>query len=465
MLKRSVRAAVPLALLTWAVAGGLAQGMEAASGSPVRLLQRGGRVSGVARPEAYGRTRPSRPLATICTTPGAGNYQADCQTQGRAVNETWIATNNGTYVAGANDYNSYNGNADFGYYTSTDAKTWTDNGPLHLFPDGTNHAAGDPGLAIDPQNVVYYSGIFFDYADCTIGGVELARKDPGTGDWSYYQILANSNTQFQDKPAVAIDNQHVFVSWTKHNSCTGVGVTAPIYIAVFPLGPTSVPPIAKLKVPGSTYSSGSSLASDGAGGFWITWEEFPGNSLPGQIMLAHWRQGHGWGPPVQISSAGFQDLPSPLPGFAFRDNSFPVLAMALQQGHLKPVVAWCSADSGRPGRTFLYSGGTATVLSNSGDDQFFPSIGVSGTNIMVSWSQTNRAAATFDQYLYNGGTVSKISTASSFPNQDLFFGGAFIGDYNGMAVSSTFVHPIWTDLRRNDQQYGGKAQDAMVYSP
>jgi hypothetical protein len=83
----------------------------------------------------------------------------------------------------------------------------------------------------------------------------------------------------------------------------------------------------------------------------------------------------------------------------------------------------------------------------------------------VSWSQTNQAAGTFDQYLYNGGTVSKISTASSFPNQDLFFGGAFIGDYNGMAVSGPAIHPIWTDLRRNDPQYGGKAQDAMVYSP
>jgi len=38
------------------------------------------------------------------------------------------------------------------------------------------------------------------------GGVELLRRDPNTGTWSYYQIAADSQTQFQDKPAIAVDS-------------------------------------------------------------------------------------------------------------------------------------------------------------------------------------------------------------------------------------------------------------------
>src|SRR5439155_9913131 len=165
----------------------------ASGGSGPAVLARGGRISGVARLKA-GATRflSGRTPATNCSIPGNGNYIANCHGTGRAVNETWIASNGTTYVAGANDYNSDNGQADWGYYASVDAKIWTDNGPLNLFPEDPNNAAGDPGLALDPNGVVYYSGIFFSYVDCGVGGVELARRDPSTGSWTYYQIRPNS---------------------------------------------------------------------------------------------------------------------------------------------------------------------------------------------------------------------------------------------------------------------------------
>jgi len=31
----------------------------------------------------------------------------------------------------------------------------------------------------------------------------------------------------------------------------------------------------------------------------------------------------------------------------------------------------------------------------------------------------------------------------------LFSGGAFVGDYNGVAASSSHVYPVWTDGRNN----------------
>jgi hypothetical protein len=421
----------------------------------------GAHISSVARPEAQGtalRGSPRAP-ATTCSTPGAGNYRADCNTTGRAVNETWIADNGTSFVAGANDYNSWNGNADLGYYTSSDGKTWTDNGPLDLFPHGTNTAAGDPGLAIDAAGVVYYSGIYFDYNDCAVGGVELARKDPSSGSWSYYQILPNSNTpRFQDKPAVMQDGRHVFVGWTEYHGsfCTGFTDIYPLHIAVFAPGPASNPPIKVLSVPGSTNSAGVALSSDGRGGFWVTWEEFPTpTSLAGTIKLNRWRPGGGWGATQTISPPGFTDLPSPLPGFVFRDNSFPMIATALG----KPKVVWCSYDTG-VGRTYLWSSGTVTTVSNSGGDQFFASIAAdSSGGLAISWSQTNQANGSFDQYL-SYGSVSKISTASSFPNSDPFFGGTFIGDYNATTIRGTTPHPIWTDIRGPSFW-----QNAMVYSP
>jgi hypothetical protein len=125
----------------------------------------------------------------------------------------------------------------------------------------------------------------------------------------------------------------------------------------------------------------------------------------------------------------------------------------------QPRVVWDSYDTG-VGRTYLWQAGSATIVSNAGGDQFFASIAVdsAGANV-ISWSQTKPSNFSFDQYLSYGG-VTRISTASSFPNNDTFFGGTFIGDYNATVAAGTTAHPIWTDLR-------GPTffQNAMVYSP
>jgi len=65
----------------------------------------------------------------------------------------------------------------------------------------------------------------------------------------------------------------------------------------------------------------------------------------------------------------------------------------------------------------------------------------------------------YDQYLSDGGVVSKISTASSFPNKDTFFGGSFIGDYNTTTGLNGAAHPVWTDIRGPTY-----AQNTMVYA-
>ncbi|HYV01995.1 MAG TPA: hypothetical protein VEM93_06625 [Actinomycetota bacterium] len=393
--------------------------------------------------------------------PGAGNYLADCNSSTRPTNETSIASNGSVYVAGANDYNSYNGNADLGFYWSMDAKTWHDNGPLDLFAQGTNHAAGDPGLAIDGANVAYYSSIYFDYFDCVIGGVELSRRDPATGAWANTEIKTNTSNAFQDKPAIAQDEAHVFVSWDEYLGCFGSSGMSKTRVAVFDGGPVPTPVVAMLTVPGTTNSAGSALAPDGSGGgFFLALEDFaPAGS---SIKLYHYGLETGWSDPQVISPPTFTDLPSPLPGFAFRDNSFPMLTVVGGQ----PKVVWSSHDTG-VGRTYLWSNGSVSMVSNSGGDQFFPSIAASSTGqLAISWSQTNQANQTYDQYLsVGGGAASKISNYPSKPNQDCIFAGTFIGDYNSTVVVGETAHPIWTQVTRPATACVGKAQDALVYAP
>jgi hypothetical protein len=431
-------------------------------------IARGPHISGVAQVLAHQPAAAAAAAApSTCSTPGATNYKTNCHGTGRPVNETWIAPNPaGGYVAGANDYNSYNGQGQNGYYTSSDGKTWTDAGPIDVFPHNVNNGAGDPGLAVDSSGVVYYSSLFFNFNNCSVGGVELLRRNPSTGAWTYFQIAANSKKQFQDKPAIALSGANVLVSWTQFGSCSGVNVPSPIKVAVFPQGASSVAPTTILSVPGSTNSQGSSIQGDGSGGFWIAWEEYPSPSATiGSIKLVHW-SGGSFGVVQTISPAGFTDLPSPLPGFSFRDNSFPALAMVAGQ----PQVTWTSYDTG-VGRAYLWTTThPAAVVSNTGGSQFFPAIAADGSGgTYVSYSQINAGTQSYDQWVSHvtstGTTTTKVSTASSFPSNDAFFSGQFIGDYSGMTATAGTAHPIWTDIRGPDPNFSGYEMDAFVYSP
>ena len=433
-------------------AGATAPGPASAGAAP-----RSPRLSGVVQLAARGTGTSVDAARTTCSIPGGGNYLADCNSSTRPVNETWIASNGSVFVAGANDYNSYNGNADLGFYWSGNGKTWHDNGPLDLFAHGSNHAAGDPGLAVDAANVVYYSSIYFDYFDCVIGGVELSRRDPATGQWRNYEIKVNTNNAFQDKPAIAQDGAHVFVSWDEYLGCFGSSGQSVTRVAVFDAGPDPTPPLAMLTVPGTTNSAGSSIAPDGSGGFWIAVEDF---GPPSSIKLAHYVPGSGWTGPQTISPDSFTDLPSPLPGFTFRNNSFPALAVVGGQ----PKVVWTSYDTG-VGRTYLWSAGSVSMVSDSGGSHFFPAIAVTaGGRLAISWSQTDQASQTYDQYLSLAGAVSRVSNYRSRPNEDCFFGGSFIGDYNSITAVGESAHPIWTQVTRPSTLCVGKAQDALVYS-
>jgi hypothetical protein len=348
---------------------------------------------------------------------------------------------------------------------------------------------------VDSNGVVYYSSLFFSFTKCAVGGVELLRRNPATGSWSHGQIASNSASQFEDKPAITLSGSSVYESWTQFGSCSGNNVPSPIEVAQFPTGAASVAPSKVLSVPGSTYSQGSSTAADGNGGFWIAWEEWPdATASVGAIELAHY-DGAGWatlsnGQRFKTNSpTGFTDLPSPLPGLRFRTDSFPALTVTSTG---TPAVAWTSYDSGA-GRAYLWTpptstttcnplgllcqmtqtgGGVSMVGDGSGGDEFFPAIAAdSNGGVYVSYGKVDATDSQgnpeYDEYLAHPGTASpmKVSTAPSSPDEDRFFNGSFIGDYNGLAAPGGTAHPIWTDIRGPDPSYPGWEMNAMTYAP
>jgi hypothetical protein len=498
MLKRAVILACCLVVISAVGASGAPREDQP---SPIA---RGPHISGVASHPAP--SSPVAPLvtATSCTRPGSGNYLPNCHGTGRPVNETWMATNGTRYIAGANDYNSYNGQGQDGFYWSTSGTSWNDAGPLDVFPHNSNNAAGDPGLALDSTGTVaYYSSLFFNFNRCNVGGVELTRGtyNSTTNTWTWgtpVQFAANSRSQFQDKPAVALDqaHSHVLVSWTQFGSCTGTTGTSPIRVAI--ANSTTTSSFATLaNVPGSTYSQGSSIVPDGSGGFWLAWEEYPSvtATIGLGIRLAHytgsaWAALNGSSQYVTVTPSTFEDLSSPLSGFSFRNDSFP--ALTLLSGI--PVVTWTAFDTTQDpahgsqtqkGRDYVFfAGSAATPLTAStrrqlaafgaanGGHQFFPAIAAGTGGVFVSYSQENLngsggSLGSYDAYSVfvttsNGISPTKRSTASSFPNLDRFFSGQFIGDYNGMVATGGVAHPIWTDLRGADPFYATQEMDAMT---
>src|SRR2546427_5972745 len=155
MKKLTVRLPVAAALAALVVTAASGAAFAKVRDDQPTPIARGAHVSGVAQASSH---QPGGSAAvgtaTTCSTPGSTNYKTNCHGTGRPVNETWIASNPlGGYVAGANDYNSYNGQGQNGYYTSSDGKTWNDAGPIDVFPHNPNNGGGDPGLAADGNGV------------------------------------------------------------------------------------------------------------------------------------------------------------------------------------------------------------------------------------------------------------------------------------------------------------------------
>ena len=449
-LPTTLVAALALALCAAVMAAAYSATQPPSQPAKKQLLQRGPHVSAALQPFAIAtppkKARPARSGVVSCSRPGPTNHVANCKSRSRPAVEPWIVARGRLLVAAASDYDSWNGQAALGFYWSQDGRSWFDAGPLDLFPHEEKSAGGDPQLAIDAHGVVYYSAVRFSFTRCDLGGVELLRRDPVSGTWRPVEIAQNSKEALQDRPSIAVDERTLYFSWTRFDSCRGDDGPSHLQVALLPAGSAAARPTSVLTVPSSTFSQGATIGADGRDGFWLAWEEYSdAYAATGWIELAHWSPAAGWNVPLRISPPQFRDLPSPLPGFRFSTTSAPVIAVVRGE----PRVAWASSDSG-VGRVYLWSPSGLSAVLDRGGDQLLPALAPDGLGgVAVSFSRADRRRHTLDRLVATSGRTRVVSTAPSYPNEDAFFSGRFIGDYTGLALVGGTPAPIWTDLRRH----------------
>jgi hypothetical protein len=164
------------------------------------------------------------------------------------------------------------------------------------------------------------------------------------------------------------------------------------------------------------------------------------------------------------------DIPDPLPGSSFRNDSFPSVDIGPDG---KVYVAWADFRNGR-GQVMLTTspngGATWTaasvVLDVSGRSAFFPGVAVSphGMTVSVATQALDAMSAGtapgagvvhYDSYFaesVRGAAFSsplKISSATSDPDGSSTngLGAQFQGDYNTLITDNQHAWFIWTDAR------------------
>jgi hypothetical protein len=164
------------------------------------------------------------------------------------------------------------------------------------------------------------------------------------------------------------------------------------------------------------------------------------------------------------------DIPSPLPGSSFRNDSFASIDIGPDG---KVFAAWSDFRSGR-GQVMMTTssdGGdswtpAAVVLDVPGRSAFFPGLAVSpdGSKVSVATqaldaklpgTKPGAGVVHYDSYFaesVSGSAFSaplKISTASSDPDVSSTnsLGAQFLGDYNTLISDNQHAWFIWTDGR------------------
>jgi hypothetical protein len=508
------RTLAPALLLAAALpaAGGMAVSATAAtaSGSPhfhfavsgLAAQSRGPRVAvlPVTRGRAY--PRAARLAASLSAGPNVdvvgssdvvqqgiinGVHVFTCNAgKGAAQNETTIAASGSTLVAGANDYRLYEPSenrydASAGVYRSTNGgSTWSAGFVPGLVradtaAPGPYEAAGDPSVVSGPNNTFWYADIAFNRSDAA-SAIGVSRSADGGKTWSTHFVVQTSATAgkriFNDKDWIAADpsdptGNTAYVAWNLDKNRSSAIVISKTTNG----GLTWSVPKKVSNVFTTDISATVVVGNDGT--VYVTFETSTASGSAVAFAVSH----NGGATFKTRLIAPISDIPSPLPGATFRDDSFPALALDGSTLH----VVWSNWNGTDADVVYMRStNGGATwsapvTIGGGPGDQFFPWIAARNGTVYASWF--NRASG--DTYTIagaastNGGaswsapaTLSNATSNVPAGNEFSFPNCApnFIGDYNGITVDSNGVgHALWTDIRANHFDPPGVAdQDAFT---
>jgi hypothetical protein len=369
---------------------------------------------------------------------------------------------------------------------------------IHTLPgycEANLESFGDPVLTVGPArgagggfswsngSVAYYGNLAFP-----IGGavpVFAVSRSPDDGATWKAPVIVSSTTNpvdFNDKDYVWADSNpnspffgNVYASWTLFQGNGRKGFTPePIVFARSTDGGQTWSAAVRLTSSHNNNAvggrQGSLIRTGPDGTVYVFWEGAIFHHSEQLVAISH-DGGVTFTQPIPI--AAVNDLPSPLPGSSFRDNSFPsadvnqvngdiYLAWANEQG--SPATALIefteSDDGGKSWSAPITIGGRAGAVN-----AYFPSVAASpdGHHVFVAWpAQTWVAPGTapgagvvsdFAAFnvrtdgTWSGGKL--LSTASGDPDGSSTnsLGAQFLGDYATAVSSNSTAWFVWTDTR------------------
>jgi hypothetical protein len=339
-------------------------------------------------------------------------------------------------------------------------RTWKEGLVPKLTRDsgGPFERASDPWVAIGPGGRAYYAALGFNETSLD-NGVFLSVSQNGGSTWGApVTVHANSNTDFDDKESISVDNQpdspfrgRVYVGW---DTAIGNG-SQPARIAYSADGGGSFTPFRTLDNQG--FSLGVVSVSGPGGVVHAVWTRFERNSAT--LMSARSEDGgDNWSAPVaiaQIFAAGVEGLRTGdgLASVAV-DRETGTLYVVWQDDRFSPgtdqVVLSRSSDGGGTWSSPL-------LVSDGPRDapNFTPAVAVNGNGLVgVShYSLRNDPARRnfADEYLSisrdqgqsfePGKRVSSVSW--DLGSAAVTEGGLFLGDYQGLVAGRQTFFPVW----------------------
>ncbi len=397
-----------------------------------------------------------------------------------AQNETTIAASGSTLVAGTNDYRLYEPSenrydSSGGFYRSTDGGTTWSAGFLpglvraDTAAPGPYESAGDPAVVAGPKGTFWYANIAFDRTDAA-NSVAVSRSTDGGNSWSTHFVVQTPANQgkavFNDKEWIGADpsdptGKTAYVTWTLfQGSSSAIVISKTTDGGLTWSAPQRVSNV-------FTNDQGSTVVVGSSGIVYVTFETFNGRS--DSVAFAVSTDGGATFTTRLI--APVSDIPSPLPGATFRDDSFPALAVDGPTLHVvwsnwngtdADVVYMRSADGGA-------SWSSPVTIGGGAGDQFFPWIAARNGVAYASWmnrasgdtytiagvASTNRGAS-WSSPVTLSTAASDVQAGNEFSFPNCAFN--FIGDYSGITVDSSGVgHSLWTDIRADQFDPPGNA--------